>query len=371
MLDTKAVAPQAQPPGFLGSVSFSEVFKASGHSSDNVWLGPLANMKQTLSTPSFYTLSRERIEDGAKILGLLSDPAYVLRTIKDFYAVSQIVSAPFITLKKSIESITRTLRDEYPSDAQRLVLSERIFSQTFVPLVLDENTTAENLHESFTGSKLRWEILGVIFTYLSMGTLMDSSDPNSRERQLYTRELTHASNLCVGFCDRAESLNDVLTWLLHGNAILLTFQYGDASHLAWRRMGDLASTIFAIGLHQDPGSQSTLPFFLVELRRRSFANSYSSDKALSTFFGRPPRISMRYCSVKAPYDLTDEELIAPVELRDLAIARLDKDGWNTDGKLGRQTWARVKLLVNSIREDTLELSLAPPGSYEDPKRKAQ
>lgn len=328
-------------------------------------------MKQTLSTPSFYTLSRERVEDGAKILSLLSDPAYVLRTIKGFYAVSQIVSAPFITLKNSIESITKTLRDEYATDAQRLVLSERIFAQTFVPLVLDENTTAENLHESFTGSKLRWEILGVIFTYLSMGTLMDSSDPNSRERQLYTRELTHASNLCVGFCDRAESLNDILTWLLHGNAILLTFQYGDTSHLAWRRMGDLASTIFAIGLHQDPGSQSTLPFFLVELRRRSFANSYSSDKALSTFFGRPPRISMRYCSVKAPYDLTDEELIAPVELRDRAIARLDKDGWNTDGKLGRQTWARVKLLVNSIREDTLELSLAPPGSYKDPKRKAQ
>jgi chromatin structure-remodeling complex subunit RSC3/30 len=80
---------------------------------------------------------------------------------------------------------------------------------------------------------------------------------------------------------------------------------------------------------------------------------------------------MRYCSVNLPYDLTDEELIAPIELRDRAIARLDKDGWNTDGQLGRQTWARVKLLVNSIREDVLELSLAPAGAYADPKRKAQ
>jgi hypothetical protein len=227
----KPVITQAEAPGFLGSVSFSEVFKASGHSSDNVWLGPLANMKQTLSTPSFYTLSRERVENGAKILGLLSDPASVVRTIKGFYDVSQIVSVPFITLKNSIDSITKTLRDEYPTDTQRLVLAEKIFSQTFVPLVLDGNTTAENLHESFTGPKLRWEILGVIFTYLSMGTMMDSSVLNSRERQLFTRELTHASNLCVGFCDRAESLNDILVWLLHGNAMLLTFQYGDTSKL--------------------------------------------------------------------------------------------------------------------------------------------
>jgi hypothetical protein len=126
-------------------------------------------------------------------------------------------------------------------------------------------------------------------------------------------------------------------------------------------MGDLASTIFAMGFHQDPSNQPKVPFFLSELRRRSFANSYSSDKALSTFFGRPPRIAMRYSSCRPPYDLTDEELVAPAEVRNRAIEKLDPAGWNTSNNgVHRQTMARLKLILNSVREEVLELSLGPP-----------
>jgi chromatin structure-remodeling complex subunit RSC3/30 len=122
-------------------------------------------------------------------------------------------------------------------------------------------------------------------------------------------------------------------------------------------------------MHQE-GDQSQIPFFLSELRRRSFANSFSSDKALSTFFGRPPRIAMRYCSCLPPYDLTDEEMIAPLEIRNRALAKLDPLGWNTDGKINRQTMARVKLLINVIREESLELSLGPPASDPEQRQKA-
>jgi chromatin structure-remodeling complex subunit RSC3/30 len=124
-----------------------------------------------------------------------------------------------------------------------------------------------------------------------------------------------------------------------------------------------------MGLHQE-SNQSQLPFFLNELRRRSFANAFSSDKALSTFFGRPPRIAMRYCSRLPPYDLTDEELIAPAEIRNRALAKLDPAGWNTNGDLNRQTWARIKLMINAVREEALELSLAPPAPDAEQREKA-
>jgi hypothetical protein len=124
-----------------------------------------------------------------------------------------------------------------------------------------------------------------------------------------------------------------------------------------------------MGLHQE-SHQSQLPFFLSELRRRSFANAFSSDKALSTFFGRPPRIAMRYCSRLPPYDLTDEEIIATPDIRNKAIAKLDSAGWNTDGHLGRQTYARLKLLLNIVREDALELSLGPPAPDSEQREKA-
>jgi hypothetical protein len=141
--------------------------------------------------------------------------------------------APWITMKISIESISKTLREEYSSEAQRTALSERIFLQTSTPLIIDDNITAETFHQFFTGSKLRWEILGLVFTNLALAldSLMDSSDLqiSNQERQSFARELTHASNIVVGFCTRAESLNDLIVWLLHGNAILLTLHYGDTS----------------------------------------------------------------------------------------------------------------------------------------------
>jgi hypothetical protein len=218
-------------PGFLGSTSFSEVFKASRHISDDIWLEPLANVKKLLRTPPTYRLSADRINAGAKILGLLTDSVYVKRIIEQFYHVSQIVIPPWITLKQSLDSIVNLLREDYPTDGERQLLAEKIFAQTFIPLRVDESTTAENFHKSFTGPKLRWEILGLVYTYLALGSLITDSEPRlaSLERQQFTLELTHASNLCVSFCDRAESLNDILVWLLYSNSILLTFQYGDAS----------------------------------------------------------------------------------------------------------------------------------------------
>ncbi|KAF2437123.1 hypothetical protein EJ08DRAFT_578120 [Tothia fuscella] len=351
-------------PAYLGSISFSEVFKAStrGHVSDNIWLEPLANVTKSLRSPATYTLPEERIQSGAEILSLLFDFEYINKTIERYCVVSQIVALPWSMLKKSLDSLQSTLR-QHPTKAQRYSLSKQIFTQTFIPLQVDEANTGGDFHLTFTGSKLRWEFLGVLFTYIALGSLLDEdhvAGPPRSAKPSYTQDFTRASNLCISFCDRAESLNELLIWLLHGSSILLTFRYGDTSHLAWRRTGDLASSIYAMGLHQDPSTRPHVPFFLAELRRRTWANAYSTDKAESTFFGRPPRLSMRYSSCRLPLDLTDEELIAPAESRDRAIAKLDAAGWNTAGQLSRQSWARIKLLISKLREEVLELSLGPP-----------
>jgi hypothetical protein len=221
-----------ETPGFLGSTSFSEVFKASRHQSDDIWLEPLAIIKKSLRSPATYTLPADRISSGATLLELFTDFPLMKRTIEEFYGFSQIATAPLITLKNSLDSIQNIL-NEHSTKPQRLLLAEQIFCRTYTPLVVNEDMTAENFHLSFTGRELRWEIIGVLFTMLALGSLLDSNEPQSLSvrlsRQQYTRELTRASNLCVSFCDRSESLNDLLIWLLHGNSILLTFQYGDAS----------------------------------------------------------------------------------------------------------------------------------------------
>jgi chromatin structure-remodeling complex subunit RSC3/30 len=101
-----------------------------------------------------------------------------------------------------------------------------------------------------------------------------------------------------------------------------------------------------------------MPFFLAELRKRLMAGAYIMDKQLSTFLGRPPQIIWRYCNVQLPLDLRYDEILADPATRDAAINRLDTNGWNSQGVIQQAQWLRVALLVGSIREQILELSLS-------------
>lgn len=78
---------------------------------------------------------------------------------------------------------------------------------------------------------------------------------------------------------------------------------------------------------------------------------------ISTFLGRPPRLSHRYCKIELPLDLSDEQLFLEGAELEAALAELDENGWNTNGVQGRATWSRVWLQNMRIREDILEIAL--------------
>jgi hypothetical protein len=66
-------------------------------------------------------------------------------------------------------------------------------------------------------------------------------------------------------------------------------------------MGDLTSSLFSLGYHEKINNSTfTIPAFIIELRRASFARIYSGDKNLAVFLGRPPRICKRYCDFNLP-----------------------------------------------------------------------
>jgi chromatin structure-remodeling complex subunit RSC3/30 len=102
-------------------------------------------------------------------------------------------------------------------------------------------------------------------------------------------------------------------------------------------LGELSTTLFALGLHQD--SSAKAPFFLSEMRKRTMVAAYSMDKVLATFLGRPPLISWRYCDIQMPLDLSVEEIFADPVVRNAAIARLDEEsGWNLESSLMKGMW---------------------------------
>lgn len=133
----------------------------------------------------------------------------------------------------------------------------------------------------------------------------------------------------------------------------------DEDYLTWRRLGDLSTAVFALGLHQEIRPSRDTPFWLVELRRRAFAASYGLDKNVCAFVGRPPRLSKRYCAIEAPLDLEWKDLELEGSQLQAKLDTLDQKGWaHPTGERTRSSFhLRALLLISEIREEILELSL--------------
>lgn len=82
------------------------------------------------------------------------------------------------------------------------------------------------------------------------------------------------------------------------------FNYSDlVGYHSWRKLGDVASSLFALGYHERVDTSPPIPEFLADLRRAVFARAYSADKNVAIFLGRPPRIHRKYCRFRIPgYD---------------------------------------------------------------------
>lgn len=69
---------------------------------------------------------------------------------------------------------------------------------------------------------------------------------------------------------------------------------------AWRRLGDVISSLLFLGHNEDNKRGPACPLFLAEVRRNCFAQIYLADKELLLFLGRPPRLSRVFCCFQVP-----------------------------------------------------------------------
>lgn len=113
----------------------------------------------------------------------------------------------------------------------------------------------------------------------------------------------------------------------------------------------------ALGIHQNVDADESTPFFLREMRKRSFGAASALDKGLATFLGRPPHLTRHYCAYQLPLDLSDTQLMMDGDDLTRALGRLDSKGWNTDSEIYSATLNRAIMLLNIIREEVLEISL--------------
>ncbi|KAF2025160.1 hypothetical protein EK21DRAFT_104174 [Setomelanomma holmii] len=108
---------------------------------------------------------------------------------------------------------------------------------------------------------------------------------SKQKRRALRRLAMQFSDSCLDVAFSLDCLNDLQLFLLYENFILHLLVDGDQSYHSWRKLGDVVSSLFALGYHEQLGDVRKAPPFLRELCFNC-----------SIFLGRPPRMLKRYCA---------------------------------------------------------------------------
>ncbi|KAF2016040.1 hypothetical protein BU24DRAFT_346994 [Aaosphaeria arxii CBS 175.79] len=260
-------------------------------------------------------------------------------------------------LRIDLEQLSMIDGDPFPMYAA-------LTANTARPLKVPPTMLGSEFHTLYTGQNLRWETLGLILALAGSNAQFTSPDDplftledgRKINKDEFIEDMIHASYDCISLCQVHGAVNDVMIWLLYSNMLVMSNFYGDNYHGVWRGMGDSVSAVYAEGIHCEEGPE---PFFLRECRRRLYAAAYKSDKQLATFFGRPPMMASMYSNRKMPLDLDDGVACSSdPEVLNTALARLDPEGWNTQGQICSASWIRLRFQNSVSKERILQLSLA-------------
>ena len=225
---------------FLGPTSFSAVFR-----DNQANLGEDLLVMQSEDEPSSETYQEqdqwwksERLSLGTSILKHFPEQQLCWRLITR-HILSCDVELHIPSMKYCLESIWSTYGDflnEPRSQESLTTMAQTILHNELTPIPTCRST-AEWL-ESFTGSRLRWEIIGTFFAIFGLA-VMSMPDLNSnslvkedeilRDRRKYARKMSECAEACLILCDDSSAVNEYVVWLMHHIHSLNTFYSGDAS----------------------------------------------------------------------------------------------------------------------------------------------
>ncbi|KAL6907260.1 N-terminal binuclear Zn cluster-containing/DNA binding domain-containing protein [Trichoderma evansii] len=235
-----------------------------------------------------------------------------------------------------------------------------------IAIFLSENTTkpfdedgpdSEKWIGQFTGPNLRWETIGLIFGFI----YFLSDDFMRYDNDLVRKQWSQISRVCLGLCidlsRRFASANSLLAQLYMRRSIKESIHTGDASYSSWGTGAESVALATFLGLHAESNSPSYEPSLASESRRLLFAQVFVAEKHAVLFTGRPPRLSHRYAFTPLPLDLRDEDLLQGGEAIKEAVNALDKNGWNTSGKVYAATFTRARYILSLLRDELVEIGI--------------
>ena len=130
---------------------------------------------------------------------------------------------------------------------------------------------------------------------------------------------------------------------------MIKTDYG-SGFCAWRKLGDVIASIYALGYHENIEAKPNAPQFLTDLRKTAFARAFSGDKNIAIFLGRPPRMSKKFAIFQIPLARVNSESEGFLQDHDFTAQT-----WNPACKMSYRAETCWSALCAFIKEDILEL----------------
>lgn len=278
------------------------------------------------------------------------------------------LAGPFVEL--CAESASCASLSSFQGEDWHVGLAQRLIENTGRPLEYDATTSFPSYSAQFLQSQTRWETLGLFLCAVLRATtdvpFFPSLYTTATQRREFRAMIMRQIGCFLDVCISMDCLNDLQLFLQYEYFIIQSYMEGDQSKLwrfrtwsftanqpgynIWRRLGDVISSISALGYHERLDTKPDTPKFLIQLRKTAFARVYSADKNFALFLGRPLRMSKRFFHFHLPDTRPFPLLGMPPP--DEALGPHE---WHPDSAIDYSSETRWSALCASIKEEVIEL----------------
>ncbi|KAH7304040.1 hypothetical protein B0I35DRAFT_445758 [Stachybotrys elegans] len=359
--DDTSPLPSTTAFGYLGATSYSCVFEDTTRELDPVHAAsvPCIGLSTSQGTSRVLSIPAPQKEMCLAVLRKLpffgpTGRRQEVMNCDDSEWLRQVA----LSVLDSFDTIYKHYLTDLADDNRLMDLAGLISHNTTLPFNHYERDP-ERWMGQFLGRNLRWEAVGVLFTFLEFET-------DFVQRRLSVRSSSSRTCLqhCITLSQYLSEGNDILLYLCSRRIITESVALGDASLSCWRSLGEAITLLTFLGVHDQQDGEVYRPCLSSEFRRRMFARLYQIDKMLVSFTGRPPMLNTRFTSTPLPLDLSDEVLMSDEETISQAVAALDK-GWDGKGDLRKVSFIRARAYMAFVHADILECALGTGEKYTD------
>jgi hypothetical protein len=190
----------------------------------------------TINLPESNVKMSRLVEIGMRLISRLEKFSAMQSLVEDYLNNSQAapIAAPLVL--GALSDLRKFLDCDGEANGDKYALCLKITENTCRPFEIPANISAQQFHTLFTGDNLRWEFIGLAFTWMALSVLRSQGDLFSQNRDLSNTSslpetMAECSNSCISLCQNIGPPNDVMIWLLYDNLVLSTQLNGDFSKL--------------------------------------------------------------------------------------------------------------------------------------------